>query len=46
MGYKQLVKNKFGHRYHQFVEQKRKVSEPSDAPIKVYCWCGEIVEKV
>ncbi len=46
MAYRQLVQNKFGHRYHHFIEQNRKVSEPGDAPIKVYCWCGEIVEKV
>ncbi len=46
MGYKQLTQNKIGHRYHQFVEQKRKISEPIDAPIKKSCWCGEIVENI
>ena len=46
MQYKQLVQNKIGHRYHQFVEQSRKVSEPADAPAKKSCWCGEIVEEV
>jgi len=46
MVYKQLVQNKIGYRYHQFVEQKRKISEHTDAPIKKSCWCGEIVEKI
>ncbi len=45
MGYKQLVQNAIGHRYHHFIEQSRKISEPTDVPIKAYCWCGEIVEK-
>jgi len=45
MQYKQLVQNKFGHIYYQFVEQK-KISESVDAPTKLYCWYSEIVEKV
>jgi len=46
MGYKQLVQNKIGHRFHNFVEQKRKVSESVDTPVKKSCWCGEIAEKL
>jgi len=46
MQYKQLVQNKIGHRYHQFVEQKSKISESVDAPVKKSCWCGEIVERL
>ena len=34
MIYKQLVQNKIGHRYHQFIEQTRKISEPADVPAK------------
>lgn len=45
MGYRRLVQNTIGHRYHQFVEQKRKVSESVDTPIRKSCWCGEIVEE-
>lgn len=46
MGYKQLVKNEIGHRYHHFIEQKRKISEPVTAPIIATCWCGEKVEVI
>ena len=46
MAYRQLVQNKIGHRYHQFVEQNRKVSESDNAPIRKSCWCGEIVEEI
>jgi len=45
MAYRQLVQNKIGHKYNQFVEQK-KISESVDAPTELYCWCGEIVEKI
>lgn len=46
MGYRQLVQNETGHRYHYFVEQKRKISEPEGTPIKANCWCGEKVEVI
>jgi len=46
MGYKQLVQNKIGHRFHYFIEQKRKISEPEGTSIKANYWCGEIVEVI